>query len=92
MLAFEVSVNGDRLCTASAANHCVLSAVLSWARRKPEVINFHVGGVAADDPKRHVDWTTPTIGVGDEVRIRVIDTDTFDPPDRRYVPGEEGAE
>ncbi len=29
MLAFEVWVNGDRLCTASAADHCVLSTILS---------------------------------------------------------------
>ncbi len=87
MLAFEVWVNGDRLCTASTATNCVLSTILSWASRRPDSINFCVGGVASDDRNCHVDWATPQIKIGDEIRVRVIDTDEYDQPDERYVPG-----
>ena len=87
MLAFEVWVNNERLCTASTANHNVVSTILSWASRRPNDIDFHVGGIAADDLNYHTDWQTPEIKIGDEIRVRVIDVESYDEPDQRYIPG-----
>ena len=86
MLAFEVSVNGKRLCIASTATHCVLGVVLSWAKRRADHLDFHVGGIASDDSTQHPDWRTPSLAIGDEVCIRLVDTETHDQPDERYVP------
>ena len=81
MLAFEILVNGKSLCIAGTAPNAVLSTILSWSRRHPERLNFHVGGIPGDDSTRHFEWETPRIEIGDEVLIRVIEADTCDEPD-----------
>lgn len=86
MLAFEVSVNGKRLCVASTAMHDALGVCISWARRRADHVYFNVGGLASDDAKEHTAWRPPALAIGDEVMIRVIGTDTFDQPDERYSP------
>jgi hypothetical protein len=88
MLAFEVLVNGKRLCIAGTGQMDVVSAAISWARREADTINFHVGGIAAGDQGEHLSWNTPTIGIGDEVTIRLVDANTSDGPDETYRPAE----
>src|SRR5207244_13340347 len=36
MIAFEVSLNRKRVCTAGVPDFGVLSAILSWVRRRPD--------------------------------------------------------
>ena len=70
MLAFEVSVNEQHLCTASMATHKVLSMIVSCTSRDLRSINFHVGGIEKSDGNQHTDWDTPELQIGDEVRGR----------------------
>ncbi len=83
MLAFEVSVNGKHICTASTLTHCVVGVAIDWAHDR---LRFNIGGVASDDPTQHSAWKTPALAIGDEVAIRLIDTESYDQPDERYAP------
>ena len=83
MLAFDVLVNGKRLCLAGTAPNDVISTIISWARRTPDTINFHVGGISSGNSHVQIDWTTPTISIGDEITIRLVDAETYDEPDER---------
>ena len=85
MLAFEVSVNGNKLCTVGTDNALVVSTILSWTKCKGSV-NFHVGGVVGDGTQDHFDWKTPRVTTGDEVLIRLVDVDSADAFEDRYSP------
>lgn len=89
MLAFEVWVNGERLCTASTANTSVLIATLNWVGHAPDPLDFRLGGVDAENREDHLKWNTPTIELGDEITIRIIDAPEGDPPHQRYRPGDD---
>lgn len=78
MLAFDVCVNGKRLCLAGTAPNDMFSTIISWTCRSPNLIEFNVGGIASGDPQVQIDWTTPRISIGDEITIRLVDSDTFD--------------
>jgi hypothetical protein len=84
MLAFEISVNGKRVCTATLER--VLSTVVTCTSHTPDHIDFRVGGVPETSVGEHIEWETPRIGIGDEVTIRIIETDSADPPGRKYKP------
>jgi hypothetical protein len=83
MLAFEVMVNGKRLCVMSTANHSVISTIVSWTVHKSDDIAFHVGGIPSDDSLAFTDWRTPALKTGDEILVRIVDVDVFDEPDDR---------
>lgn len=82
-LGFEVAVNGVRLCTASAGETGVLSAIVTWVQRsapgvpEPSDLSLAVGGLAEDT---HLDWTRRKLAVGDEVLVKIVETDQPDPP------------
>ncbi|QDU35933.1 hypothetical protein Mal4_02150 [Maioricimonas rarisocia] len=84
---FEVLLNGERICVAGIDGEGVLSVGLDYVKRQDEdpELNLHVGGLGqyrSDDPRsQHVTWPTPeSIGVGDEVTIRLIPPGEFDAP------------
>ena len=80
MLAFQILVNGNVVCTAGAGpNDRVLGTALSWTHRDPDRLSFSVGGIPESD--QHVDWNVPDVAIGDEITIRIIDTENVDPPD-----------
>ena len=80
MLAFQIVVNGELVCTAGAGpNHRVLASALSWTHRDPDRISFTVGGISESD--QHQGYKVPEISIGDEVTIRIVDTDNVDQPD-----------
>ncbi len=95
MIAFEVSINGKRMCTAGIADFGVLSAILSWARRRPEnsrdgknieeELTFEVGGLDSTDSavSEHIKWLATPLQVGDTVSIRVIERDEVEAPGER---------
>ena len=94
MICFDVSVNGNRLCTAGVGEYGVLTAVLSWVRSQPEETfspedeqreqspDLHIGGLVNGE---HVRWIDEPffINVGDEVSLRVVDSDNVDAPGDR---------
>ncbi|AWM38882.1 hypothetical protein GobsT_28890 [Gemmata obscuriglobus] len=83
MEAFEVRLNGDRICLAGVADG-VLTVNVHIVGGPERGRRFHlsVGGIdsASDE---HLSWPVPGIGVGAEVLVRVIDTDAVDPPEQR---------
>src|SRR2546425_47450 len=99
MIAFEVSRNGKRICTAGAEDLAVLNAVVSACGRlgkktAPARSNetgsdlfCSVGGLSGrKDPKRdvHVRWKSVSkLKVGDVIQVRILDTNTVDKPRHR---------
>ena len=63
--------------------HCVLGVGVAWMH---DHVTFNVGGIASDDETQHTAWKTPKLALGDEVSIRLIDTEIYDQPDERYSP------
>ena len=85
MKALEVFINGHRLCLAGVGDEGALHAIVSWVgdRSREEDIHLSVGGVdcVADENLR---WNVPSIGVGAEVLIRVVEAPSVDPPEERH--------
>jgi hypothetical protein len=91
--AFEIHLNGRHLLTAGIGDVGVLASIISWSGNSPQPgllsahiprvsFHFHVGGhdPASDE---HVDWSVPEIGVGDEITVRIVETDQASPIHRR---------
>jgi len=87
MIAFNVYLNGNKLCTAGVGDDGVLSTEVCWFRRigarkkanlPDEQLTLNVGGIdgAAEE---YVRWQeSRSLGVGDEIRVEIIDADTVD--------------
>jgi hypothetical protein len=91
MIAFEVSLNGKRVCLAGIGDDGVLGASVTAILPPEEVptpIWFNVGGLANDE---HVTWVESSshprkaLEVGDLVQIRIIESETADEPIRRWA-------
>lgn len=92
MIAFEVTVNGQRVCTAGIDEWGVLTAILSWVRRRSEQsedgskveeeLTLDVGGLDSTTPE-HLKWMVSALQVGDTVSVRVVETEVVDPPKER---------
>lgn len=92
MIAFEISVNGDQVCTAGVEDFGVLTAIVSWVRRRPEKsrdgktieeeLSAEVGSLNSLD--EHLTWLSQALKVGDSITIRVVDLDKVDDPIRKY--------
>lgn len=81
MNAFEILVNGERVTVASANR--VLRATVYWTRfiEGNGGFGFDVGGTNDEEFwANHGVWPVPVVGVGDEITIRIISTNSIDPP------------
>ncbi len=87
MRAFEIHLNGKKLCTAGIGDHGVLSVIVDWVRRKsgPEQLHLSVGGMIGG-ALEHLSWRDLRLRAGDEVLVKVIDTQSADRPRRRRLP------
>ena len=88
MIGLQVSVNGQPLYTVGVGEFGLLHAGIDWAKVKSPTGKTHghlwVGARAMYSPdKKTAHWQQTPIQVGDEVTIKVIETDASDPP----VPG-----
>ena len=87
MKAFEVFLNGDRLCLAGIAGRCVVTAIIGHVKGKVDPVDdlyLHVGGLISDTDE-HVTWSSPQLNTNDEVRVRIIESDTADEPTKRVL-------
>jgi hypothetical protein len=94
MRALEIHVNGKRLCTAGIGDDGVLTAIVRSVLRPIQVtsrkrtpraqedLGLDVGGF---NPAilEHVRWKCSKLRNGDEVRIKIIETDRPDKPSSR---------
>ena len=88
MICLEVLVNSERYCLAGVGEKGVLSAFVTWANfgeaeeagipNPPGSIMLSVNGITSD--KQSVHWGTigDHLKKGDEVTIRIIDSDSPD--------------
>jgi hypothetical protein len=89
MIAFEVSLNGKRVCLAGIGNNGVLSQHVTWVGRKgvrSPLPRLHVGGLDTETDE-HVVWaedSIPTLKKNDVVTIRIVDVEHVDIPTERY--------
>jgi hypothetical protein len=88
MIAFEVYLNGEKLCTAGLGDLGVLSAILSWRGTQPyqdgtapklASLEFTISGLTSPAGD-HVRWAEPQVHLDDEIRIRVVETSQADEP------------
>jgi hypothetical protein len=102
MIAFEVIVNGSKLCDAGVEGLGVLTAILSWAHRVPELevesnrqyppdeLLLEVGGLQSardDKPRRHLSWLSKHLQVGDAIVINIKSLEAVDPPEKLIPEG-----
>src|SRR5262245_1448999 len=95
MIAFEVTANGEKVCTAGVGNLGVLTAILSWVGREAplksayseqewpaEELKLEVGGLTgkARDGRENLKWMSGDLRPGDVITIRVVETETADEP------------
>ncbi len=92
MRAYEVFLNDKRLCLAGIAGDCMLNVIITHLRRNSDrdEVHLQVGGRKGLVNGEHVDWTTTQLSKDDEVRVRIIESDSADKPkSRKRNPEEE---
>lgn len=87
MRAFEISLNGKKLCVAGIGDSGVLSAIVNWvARENTGDLFLDVGGLITP-PDEHVSWIRQKrLQVGNRVQIKVIEAISVDRPKGRKRP------
>jgi hypothetical protein len=99
MIAFEVSIDGQRQCTAGVSDLGVTSVIASWVRRAArdpasgqpipgrfeEELTLDVGGLAHDPDGTAVQvrWLRQLLTPGQQVTLAIVETDEADPPQTR---------
>jgi len=84
MRAFEVQLNGKRLCLAGVGERGVLTAIIEHiAGLNGSNLNLNVGGLFSSTWK-HVRWRNRRLKVGDEVLIKIVESESVDKPRDSY--------
>jgi hypothetical protein len=85
MRAFEVSVNGEKVCVAGIRDDGVLTTIVHWAAQQgDEAFFLQVGGLISQR-KEHTNWINQKpLSVGDNVQVKIIETDVADRPVEQY--------
>jgi ribosomal protein S1 len=86
MKAFQVHLNGKQLCTAGLHERdVVLAATIDYVSHGGNQLALTVSGLIS--PKaEHVRWVTDRkLRNGDEIRVKIIETDSADNPRERYT-------
>ena len=93
MIAFKVSLNGKKACVAGVRDFGVLSAVVTWVRRRPEntrrrreaekELTAEIAGLDSTTHE-HVKWLGRRLRVGDRLAIDIVESERVDAPKRRY--------
>jgi hypothetical protein len=97
VICFEVFLNDRRLCLAGVGEHGLLSQFLSWdslspsdrapyQKGQPPQLGLLVNGrVSAGGETLHWFENDVPLAIGDEVRVRIIESDRADDPTRTTV-------
>jgi hypothetical protein len=96
MIAFEISIDGQKKCTAGVSNLGVMSVIATWVRRvcrdpaseQPipdrfeEELTLDVGGLAHDPDGGAVQvrWLQQPLQVGQQITLAVVETEAVDSP------------
>jgi hypothetical protein len=89
MRAFEIHLNGKRLCVAGVGESGVLTTIVAYVDgTKGRSLDLSVSGLITPTDE-HADWARRCLKAGDKVVVKVIETDSVDRPRRRYRPDPE---
>ena len=85
MRAFEVYLNGKKLCLAGIGDDGVLSAIVNWVTRRDRGDLFlEVGGLISPT-EEHVAWTSQKpLRVGDKIQVKIVERSTVDKPAKKH--------
>ena len=84
MHALEIYLNGKELCLAGVGNDGVLTTTITYVRsRKRRETQLHIGGLILPQDE-HVVWKQSRLRAGDELRVKVVETETVDKPQKRF--------
>jgi hypothetical protein len=79
MRAFEISVNGERVCTAGVPDGTTSVSITHSAVCGDDAMALAIG--AATPGSQPLGWFLPSLSLGDELTIRLVEAETADPPD-----------
>ena len=99
MIAFEIAIDGQRVCTAGIGDQGILSVIANWIRRpsrdpetgRPlaggfdEELTLDAGGLMHDPDGAavHVRWLRRSLEVGQQITLTVVEAAEADPPETR---------
>jgi predicted RNA-binding protein with RPS1 domain len=80
-ICFEVRINDGPPTITGQSDISVLSACLTFVSARSE-LEFRAGGLVSNGPhdNEHIDWLQQDLKVGDEVSIRIVDSDSVSVP------------
>ena len=84
MRAFEVRLNGKKICLAGVGNDGVLSTIVNWVPRDGRgELSLDVGGLISSEDQ-HVMWIRQRrLRLGDRVEVTVVEKDEVDVPAKK---------
>src|SRR5687767_2219369 len=100
MKCFEVTINGEKVCTAGVGDDGVLTSIVSFVMSNnasdetgesqndnSENLDLRVGGLTNREfgVTEHVEWFHQGLAVGDEIVIRIIEASVCDEPKNKEV-------
>jgi hypothetical protein len=84
MRAFEVYLNGKPLCVAGIGDDGVLNAMVDYVvGRGRNQQTLRVGGLISPTGE-HVIWKRRRLKIGDEVRVKIVESASIDRPKERH--------
>jgi hypothetical protein len=80
-LGFEIRINGEATVIAGRPELDVLTTMVTFVRSHND-IELRAGGMQRlnDGGSEQVEWLLRKLGVGDEIRIRIVDGEPFSEP------------
>ena len=85
MQAFQIHLNGKKLCVAGVGERGVLSGMVTCVAGSPsKSLSLNIGGLIS--PKNeNVSWIREkSLQVGDKVQVKIVDVESVDEPSLRY--------
>ena len=76
MRAYQIFLNGERLCTAGIGKHGYIQAYVTYLSERNETYLDIIGCLASK--KLYVRWARRPLRTGDEVRVKIVDKKTAD--------------
>ena len=91
MRAMEIYINGKRRCTIGVGASGVLSSIVRWVdipiegkRSRADEFGVSSGGLVVKGKKHiHCVWLNETLGLGDEVTVKLVEKRRVDRPKTR---------
>ena len=86
MRVFDVYLNGEKLCTAGTEEECALTSIIAYVRNAKSEDCFMSVGASVGAAGDSASWVNQhQLSAGDEITVRIRESDQADQPLRRPV-------